>query len=441
MRSRAMLSILLLLAVSGCIGPTPTAEPATPTWTPTAVPPTATPTPTSEPQPMITTLKLWLPEDLDPYGSNPGANILRRQLAEFNASHTDLQVDIAVKKIHGRGGILDYLRTAGEAVPSVLPDLIVVGAGDLETLTTSNHIQPLDGLLPSSQASDRFPFAVEMGKVTQQADSKSSTMGFIIGADMQHMAYRTDLLSSPPISWTQVITPPIPFVFPAGENDGQVNDATLIQYLAAGGKVTDQAGNPSLDERALMRLLTFYDSCTNTGAISPTVVLNITDADQSWEQFKAGEGVIAVVQASGYWPEVLAGETDGSLTAAASVPTRDGYPFTIVRDAWAMALVAQDPGRQALAMTLFNWLTAPDNNAEWTQAVGYLSSTRSALRKWDISEAEQVALRGMLEAASPAPSPDVMAVVGPALQTAVEGVLTKTVSPQEAARTAVQSLE
>jgi ABC-type glycerol-3-phosphate transport system substrate-binding protein len=123
MRSRAMLSILLLLAVSGCIGPTPTAEPATPTWTPTAVPPTATPTPTSEPQPMITTLKLWLPEDLDPYGSNPGANILRRQLAEFNASHTDLQVDIAVKKIHGRGGILDYLRTAGEAVPPVIPGI------------------------------------------------------------------------------------------------------------------------------------------------------------------------------------------------------------------------------------------------------------------------------------------------------------------------------
>ena len=92
-------------------------------------------------------------------------------------------------------------------------------------------------------------------------------------------------------------------------------------------------------------------------------------------------------------------------------------------------------------MTLFNWLTAPDNNADWTQAAGYLPSTSSAMRMWDVSEVERVALRGMLEAAIPAPSPDVMAEVGPVLQTAVEGVLTKTVSPQEAARTAVQSLK
>jgi multiple sugar transport system substrate-binding protein len=439
MRFRSILSILLLLAITACAGPTPTAETPTPTRTSTAVPPTAEPTPTPEPQPGIPTLKLWLSEELNPYSSGPGADILRQQLAEFNTSHTDLQVDVAVKKIHGRGGILDYLRTAKEAVPSILPDLIVVGVSDLETLASSDQIRPLDDLLPTPLAADRFPFAVEMG-TAKLADGKSSTMGFIIGADMQHMVYRTDLLGSPPISWTQIITPPVSFIFPAGGADQQVNDATLIQYLAAGGKVIDQEGNPALDERAMIRVLAFYSNCANTGAISPTVVLGIRNADQSWERFKAGEGDIAVVQASDYWPEIFAGVTDEAF-AAASVPTRDGYPFTIVRDAWAMALVAQDPNRQALAMTLFNWLTTPENNAEWTQAAGYLPSTRSALRMWDISETEQVALRDMLEAALPAPPPAVRAQVGPVLQTAVEGVLTKTASPQEAARTAVQSLE
>jgi multiple sugar transport system substrate-binding protein len=389
-------------------------------------------------------LKLWLPEELNPHSDRPGADILRQQLAEFNESHTDLQVDVAVKKIHGRGGILDYLRTAEEAVPSVLPDLIVVGVGDLETLASSNHIQPLDDLLPSSLATDRFPFAIEMGIVSEQADDGPFTMGFVIGADMQHMVYRTNLLSSPPISWTGIITPPIPFIFPSGGIGQQVNDATLIQYMATGGKVTDQEGNPVLDERTLIRLLTFYSDCTNTGAISPTIVLSISDADQSWERFKGGEGAMAVVRANTYWPEATAGETGdplASTVAAASVPTSNGHPFTIVRDGWAIALVAQDPDRQALAMTLFNWLTAPDNNAEWTQAAGYLPSTRGALRTWDVSEAERLSLRGMLEAAIPAPSPDVMAEVGPPLQTAVEGVLIKTVSPQEAARTAVQSLK
>jgi maltose-binding protein MalE len=429
----------LIIFLTSCIGPTPTAELQTPPPTST-IPPTTTPTLTPEPQPMFATLKLWLPEELNPYGDGPGANILMQQLAEFNRNHTDLQVEVAVKKIHGRGGILDYLRTAREAAPSILPDLIVVSAADLETLATSNHIQPLDDLLPSSKAADRFPFAIAMGAVKKQADGEAATMGFVIGADMQHLVYRTNLLISPPISWTQIITPPVSFIFPAGGRDRQVNDATLIQYMAAGGKVTDQEGNPWLDERAMINVLTFYDNCIDTGAISPTVVLSITDADQSWERFKAGEGDMAVVQASRYWPEALAGAPDESF-AIASVPTRDGYPFTIVREAWAIAMVAEDTDRQALAMTLFNWLTAPNRSGQWTQAAGYLPTTRSALRMWDISGAEQVALHDLLEAAVPAPSPEAMAAVGPAMQAAVEGVLTGVASPQEAAKTAAQSLK
>jgi maltose-binding protein MalE len=440
MRSRAVLSILLLLALAGCTESTPTAEPSTPTPTPPPLSPTVTPTPTLEPKPTITTLRLWLSEELNPYGDSPGADILMQQLAEFNKSQADLQVEVSVKKVHGRGGIIDYLRTAREIAPSILPDLIIVSAKDLKTLAASDYIQPLDDLLSSEKAADRFPFSVEMGAVERQTGGEPATVGFIIGADMQHMVYRKNLSGSPPISWTQVITPPVSFIFPAGGLDRQVNDATLIQYMAGGGKVADAEGNPWLEERALLKVLSFYESCIGTGAISPTVVLNIADTDQAWEQFKAGAGDIAVVQASQYWPEALAGETGESL-AAGSVPTRDGYPFTIVREAWAVALVTDDPGHQALAMTLFNWLTAPDNNAEWTQATGYLPGTRSAFRTWDVSEAERVALRGMLEAAIPAPSQDVMAKVGPAMQTAVEGVLTGQASPQEAARTAAQSLE
>jgi ABC-type glycerol-3-phosphate transport system substrate-binding protein len=440
MRSRTVLSILLLLALTGCTGLTPTSEPTSPPPTPTSISPTAVLIPTSEPQPTITTLRLWLPEELNPYSDSPEAEILLQQLAEFNQSHDDLQVEVFVKKIHGRGGMIDYLRTARDAAPSILPDLVVVGTDDLATMATSDYIQPLDDLLPSTQAADRFPFAVEMGTVKNQEGDETATMGFVIGADMQHLTYRRTPSSSPPISWTQVITPPVSFIFPAGGSNLQVNDATLIQYMAAGGKVTDAGGNPFLDERTLLKILTFYDDCVGTGAISPTVILNITTAEQSWEQFKAGEGDMAVVQASLYWPEVLASAPDGPFIAG-SVPTRDGFPFTIAREAWAIAMVADDPDRQTLAMALLEWLTAPENSAEWTQASGYLPSTRSALRMWDIPQAEQVALRDLLDAAVPAPSQEVMSKVGLVMQVAVESVLMSEASPQEAARTAAQSLE
>jgi multiple sugar transport system substrate-binding protein len=426
------LAVVLLLAVTGCefLAPAPTLTPTPLPPIPTPVSPTATPTP-APPQPMIVTLKLWVPEELNPYGDEPGADELAAHLASFNRDHTDLQVEVAVKKVHGRGGILDYLRTAREAAPSVLPDLVIVGTADLKALANAGHIHPLDSLLPA-EGVDLFPYAVAMGTVDDQ------TVGYVLGADIQHLVYRPAEFKEPPIAWSRVITPPVSFIFPTGEGDGYVNDSTLIQYMAAGGRVTDLNGQPFLDEQILVEAFTFYSSCMGTGAISPTVVLATEDVDHSWQRFMEGEGDIAVVQGSGYWRQTLGDESGG--TAIASIPTRDGYPFTIARDGWALAMATGDTGRQAQAMMLLNWLIAPERNAQWTQAAGYLPSTPGALRLWDVSEGDRNALQGLGEAAVPAPSPEVMAVVEPVMRNATEAVLTRAASPEEAAAAAVESL-
>lgn len=422
------LFIALIVTLTGCAGLGPTQEPISPTLPPSPASPTAAPTPTQGSQPMIVTLKLWLPEELDPYGEGAGADVLAQQLADFGRAYPDLQVEVTVKKAHGRGGLLDFLRTARDAAPSILPDLVVLDAADLETTAGAGLIQPLDSFLPSAEMTDRFPFAIELGAVDEQ------TLGFVIGADMQHLAYRPALLDSPPISWTQVVSPPIPFLFPAGGLDRQINDATLIQYLAAGGKVTDPEGNPWLDKNALVSVLSFYSDCIGTGALSPMTILDIADANQSWEQFRTGWGEIAIVRANRYWLE--ADET----VAPAPVPTRDGYPFSIARG-WAVAMVTDDPARQELVTLLLDWLVAPDHSAQWMQAAGYLPGTRSALRQWDVSEADRAALRGILEAAVPPPQPEVMAIIGPAMQDALEAVLRGQATPKRAAADAIESLE
>ena len=143
---------------------------------------------------------------------------------------------------------------------------------------------------------------------------------------------------------------------------------------------------------------------------------------------------MAVVQSGRYWLE--ADET----VAAASVPTHDGQPFSIVRRGWAIAMVTDDPARQALAVMLLDWLIAPDHNAQWTQAAGYLPGTHSALRLWDIPNADRATLRSVMEAAVPAPRPEVEATVGPALQEALEAVLRRRATPAEAAAAAAESV-
>jgi ABC-type glycerol-3-phosphate transport system substrate-binding protein len=376
---------------------------------------------------MIVTLELWLPEELDPYGAWGGSRIMAQQLSEFSYAYPNLQVEVVVKKAHGRGGLIDFMRTARAAVPAVLPDLVVLDASDLKTVAGSGLVQPLDDFLVPAVVDDRLPFATAMGKVEGQ------TVGTMLGVDMQHLAYRPALFDSPPARWTQVITAPASFLFPAGGYDGQVNDATLIQYLGAGGQLTDAEGNPSLDEEALIEVFDFYTRCITNTVIAPTQTLTATHVDQVWEQFKGGEGGMTVVRAGRYWPE--ADET----MAAAPIPTESGHPLSIARG-WALAIVTEDPGRQEFAMQLIDWLTAPDRNALWTQAAGYLPVTRSALRLWSVSEEERTVLRDLLEAAMPPPRPGVMEAIGPPMQQALESVLSGRATPEEAASSAIERL-
>jgi len=422
---------LLLLILAGCGEVTPTSVSVPPTPIPSPLLPTVTPTPTREAQPMIVTLGLWLPEELDPYGQWLGADVLAQQLDDFGDAYPDVQVEVIVKKAHGRGGLLDFLRTARDAAPLILPDLVVLDAAELEAAAGSGLIQSLDPFLSPAEMSDRFPFATELGTVDGQ------TLGFVTAAGMQHLVYRPALFESPPVSWTQVVSPPVPFLFPAGGRDRQVNDATLIQYLAAGGKLTDPDGRPWLDEDTRVSVLGFYSACISTGTISPTVVLHIADADQAWERFQAGEGGMAVVRASRYWQWFQAGADE--TVAAAPVPTRDGQPFSIARG-WMVAMVADDPARQALAMLLLDWLIAPDHSAQLTQAAGYLPGTRGALWMWDVSSADRAVLRGVMEAAVPAPRPEVMDTSGRVMQEALEAVLRRRATPEEAAAGAIESL-
>jgi ABC-type glycerol-3-phosphate transport system substrate-binding protein len=377
---------------------------------------------------MIVTLELWLPEALDPYSDRPGAAVLAQQLADFSDTYPDLQVDVVVKKARGRGGILDFMRAARDGAPSVLPDLVILNAVDLETLRGAELIQPLDPIVSTAVINDRFPYANTLGDVDGQ------TFGFMLGADAQHMAYRPLLFDSPIISWTQVISSPAPFLFPAGGVDRQVNDATTIQYLSAGGRFVDpESEQLTLDRDVTLDVFRFYSDCMSTDVISPSVVVEINDVDQSWERFLAGEGGMTAVRASRYWTEA-----DDTM-AAAPLPTRNGQPLTLTRG-WAIAMVADDPARQSLAVLLLDWLIAPDHSAQWTQAAGYLPATRKALQFWDVSNAEREMLYNLLESAVPAPEADVMNSVGMALQHGLEALFGGRVSPENAAEVAVESL-
>lgn len=422
---RALAVSVLALQV-GC-GPFTTAEPTSALPSPTPEPPT--PSPTATPAgPMVLTLTLWVPEELSPYGEDAAAAILAQRLSDFGQSYADLQVEVIVKRAHGRGGLVDYLRTASEAAPSILPDLVVLDTDDLRLAAQAGLLQPLDGLLPEGMAADRFPFASQLGEVDGQ------TVGVVIAAELEHLAYRPALLATAPITWETVLSAPAPFLFPAAGEDGGVNAATLVQYLAAGGHLVDDEGSPQLELAPLVDVLTFYEQGVSAGVISPTLVLPLTDAEGCWEALERGQAGLAVVGSRRYWT------ASDPQVAFSSFPTRDGTALALARGGWAVALVTSDPNRQQLAMTLFNWLLAPEHTGPWTQSAGYLPGTASALQWWSVTVTERVALEALLEGTVTLPHPDVRAAVGPPLQAAVEAVLNGRRRPAEAAAEAVRAV-
>jgi ABC-type glycerol-3-phosphate transport system substrate-binding protein len=212
-----------------------------------------------------------------------------------------------------------------------------------------------------------------------------------------------------------------------------VNDVTLVQYLGAGGRLTDGEGNPQLEEEPLAAVLDFYVRATTAGVVSPTVVLSLDDTDVCWELFQDWQAGMTAVGSRRYWAEA------DSDMALAPLPTRDGRAMALGRG-WVLALVTGDPQRQQRAMLLVEWLLDAERHGAWTQSAGYLPTTRSGLLAWAVTEEERVVLEAMLEGAHPVPGLSVRTAVGPPLQAALEAVLTGHRSPVEAAGEAARAV-
>ncbi|MGD1993790.1 MAG: extracellular solute-binding protein [Anaerolineae bacterium] len=424
-RGLTAVSILLMAAACGpAVTPTPTASPLP---SPTPSPPALTPTADAS-DPLVVTLTLWVPEVFSPYQEDPAGVLLAQRLNSFSGTYPNLQVETIVKKAHGRGGLLDFMRTAQAAAPSVLPDLVILDASELVLATQAELLRPLDGLLPEERAADQFPFAAQLGDVDGQ------TMGVVVAAELEHVVYDPALFSRPPLTWTDVISAPAPFAFPAAGRDGGVNDATLIQYLTADGHVVDGEGNPALEEGPLRQVLTFYDQAVASGVISPTVVLALDDVEAAWELYQEGQTGMAVVNSRSF--QLRPEET---LAAAGPIPTRNGDVVTFA-EGWAMVMVTSDPQRQQQAAILLDWLVAPSFLGPWARAEGYLPGTLSGLQAWTATEEERAMLEALLEGARPPVAPALRAAIGPSLQTAVEMVLRGRRTPANAAAEASRAV-
>jgi ABC-type glycerol-3-phosphate transport system substrate-binding protein len=431
-----------MLAMFGCQGilsgpETPTAQenPAanqtdttvsTKNIVPTIVPVSTVTTPESGPA-LIT---IWMAEPISPKADGAAGEFISNVLVEFEQANPGLSVKWQLKKPAGKGGVVDFLRTATAAAPTVLPDVVIMQATDLNQASLDKLIQPLDGKLDRVIVQDLLPAARRVGTVNERL------MGVPLGLEMEHVVYNTRVFTGTPIMWTDIFSKNSHYLFPAKGVNGLVNDASLSQYFSAGGELVDERGAPKINEQALLTVLTTYENALNAGLIDQTL-LEADSTEDLWPIYLQGQVGLTQISVKQY----LTDREQLHSSAVSGVPLYKSVDKSVgVMHAWVMALTTTDPTRQENAVKLIETFLSTTNNANWNEINKSIPVRDTSYQLLAGDDEYWVFLTDMLNSARPEPRFAGYDQVGRILQQSIEQVIRGEATAAEAATAAVDVL-
>jgi ABC-type glycerol-3-phosphate transport system substrate-binding protein len=222
------------------------------------------------------------------------------------------------------------------------------------------------------------------------------------------------------------------FVFPAA---GPAGATLLLQlYLAAGGSLTNEAGQPDLQFEPLLSALQLLNNGRSNRFILPNSS-NLITLDEAWPLFQNGNVTFAQTNSGQYLKKQAENETLG----AALMPGL-AEPLTPLVNGWAWAISATDSAKRPLAAELLSYLVDNPNLGEWSQQSQLLPARQGALFFWPEEDPYVQFASDMLLAAEAHPFPPTHPLML-ALNDAAFDVISLSKSPQVAAEEAIQSLE
>ncbi len=433
----AVLGVLaLLVGAAGCVSTT-TPAPAVPPTATSAPSRTATPvvavTPASPASASGITLTWWTPEFLSPKAPQSAGSLLGEQIAAFEASQSgNIFVNAVLKARYGKGGLLDFLRTAPPVASSVLPDLVTLDVVELEPVAAAGLLRPLDGLLAPELLAGLYPFATANGRFGDRL------LAIQLVADVEHIVYLKGQVATPPATWAELTATRLPYLFsvtgtPAGSvtrPQEALSHAVIGQYLSAGATQDPAGRGLRVEAGPLTRLLNFYTEATRSGLLPPAA-LEIGDADTLWGVYAQSMVPFAYVSGRRYLAE-----RDALKDVSYAASPGHAAPTRSLADGWALAIVTADPTRQRAAAELIAWLLQPQNAAAWSRAAGWLPTSPDALAAWG-ADPYFTFLDEQLATAIPHPVGVEYAQAAGRINKAVLSVVKGEASPEQAVETAL----
>ncbi|MCA9874512.1 MAG: extracellular solute-binding protein [Anaerolineales bacterium] len=376
--------------------------------------------------PTDNSLIIWLPPAIASR-TEAGAVTLSDQLLAFNNVHPDLEIIVEQKPTTGQGGALNYLRTGRGVAPGVLPDLIALPVTQLAAAANEGLVFPMEEFLDPAAVDDLFPPA------RAWAYNADHLVGYPFAlTDMLHLEYSNTITEPVALTWASFISDTTRhMVLPAAGPDG--GRLALEFYLAAGGNLTNEAGQPILELDPLTTALEqLYDGRANGFILQQSS--NITNLADGVRLVRDGSTDYALTSSDVF----LQSTTTDYTPQFAAVPGLD-QPLPALVNGWAWATTTPDAGRKALAAELITFLTTPENLGSWSRQSQILPTTPGAFSAWPNDDVYAAFAQNELQRAIPMPltaSSTIMA----ALDNAVFDVISLNKSPAVAAAEAVAAV-
>lgn len=441
LRRTAILAILvfpLLLLVAACdllqLGgegqPTPSPTPTTAITIPTPIPITTDPLITAT-QP-LSQLRVWIPPEIGAR-TQASAEVLARQIQAFNTRYPELEIVVERKAFDGEGGIISFLRTGRPVAPAILPDLIALPAAQLADATVQELVYPLNPFVDEAGLSAFFPAA------TERAQRDADVLGYPFAmTGLSHLVYPPGTITTTvPLRWSSFVSGTTnTLLIPADSREGALFG--LQFYLAEGGSLVNEAGQPDLQVEPLTRALEAIALGKPNLLQSP----QLKSLEEAWQLYQVGTSNHVWMRS-----DYLLGERsllEGNV--AIGQPNR-GFaavpgpvePLIPLMNTWLWAVSTAEAPRQAVATELLLFLTESQNMAEWTAVSHVLPPRRDVVGAFAEADSYFEFAGEELERAEAFPVAATSRIMD-AVGSAVFEVLATTDSPQAIAERTIAAL-
>jgi ABC-type glycerol-3-phosphate transport system substrate-binding protein len=358
--------------------------------------------------------------------------ILRRQLASFEAQHPGTHVEI--RSVPDAADQQHQLYVQWLNAHASEPDVLQLDVIATPEFAAAGWILPLDSFHPVT--SEFFPAAIEANRW------RGSLYALPWFVDVGMVYWRTDLLDALPPTFDEVSTAvsraqrehglPFGFVWSGARYEGLVT--VFLEYLHGfGGRFLDEAGHVTVDSDAGIRALTALGDSIHRTRTSPPDVLAWQE-EQTRFAFQSGRAV-----AMRNWPYAYPLLSDPASSRVAGkfavglMPHASGGTSVATLGGQQLAINARSR-RPDAAYALVEHLTSPDQSVERARFAGEYPA-RPAL--YDRKELAAVGappdqIRRIIEHAVPRPVTPVYAELSELLQVHLHRALTRQQEPAAA---------